>query len=103
MKYFFLLLIGFTCIYEPGFPQKNPTGTKVIFRKKILTQDFISEGVAIGDVNHDGLPDIMAGSFWFKAPDWKRHEIVSGLIFNPDTSFSNSFLNFSMDVNQDGW
>jgi hypothetical protein len=59
--------------------------------------------VAAGDVNHDGRMDIMAGSFWFEAPDWKRHEIARGLIFNPDTTFSNSFLDFSMDVNQDGW
>ncbi len=25
------------------------------------------------------------------------------MIFNPDTTFSNSFLDYSMDVNQDGW
>jgi hypothetical protein len=75
----------------------------VQFKKIILTRDFISEGVATGDVNRDGLTDVMAGSFWFEAPDWKRHEIAQGLIFNPDTTFSNSFLDYSMDVNQDGW
>jgi hypothetical protein len=75
----------------------------VRFRKIILTTDFISEGVAVGDVNHDGKPDVMAGSFWFEAPKWEKHELTSPKKFFPDTAFSNSFLNFSMDVNQDGW
>jgi hypothetical protein len=84
----------------PGFAQPNDS---VQFKKIVLTRDFISEGVAIGDVNRDGLMDVMAGSYWFEAPVWKRHEITKGLIFNPDTTFSNSFLDYSMDVNQDGW
>ena len=45
----------------------------------------------------------MAGSFWFESPNWIRHDITSPKIFFPDTTFSNSFLDFSMDVNQDGW
>jgi len=57
----------------------------------------------VGDVNHDGRMDIMSGAFWFEAPNWTRHEIDDAKTFYPDTSYSNSFLNFSMDVNQDGW
>lgn len=93
-----LVLILFSSIY--GFAQPKDS---IQFKKIILTKDFISEGVTTGDVNRDGLLDVMAGSFWFEAPGWKKHEIAKGLIFNPDTTFSNSFLNFSMDVNQDGW
>jgi len=81
--------------------QSNPDS--VSFRKTVITRDFVSEGVAVGDVNHDGKMDVMAGSFWFESPNWTRHNISSPKIFFPDTSFSNSFLDFSMDVNQDGW
>src|SRR5580693_243658 len=84
------------------FAQHAEKHDSVIFKKIILTSDFISEGVATGDVNHDGKMDVMAGSYWFEAPNWKKHEIVRGISFSPDTAFSNSFLNFSMDVNQDG-
>ena len=44
------------------------------FKKTVLTRDFISEGVAVADLNKDGLLDIIAGYYWFKAPNWEKHE-----------------------------
>ncbi|HEV2354762.1 MAG TPA: FG-GAP-like repeat-containing protein, partial [Puia sp.] len=73
------------------------------FVKHIITPDFISEGVAVADVNRDGKPDILAGAYWFEAPGWIRHPIDTANHYDPSTQFSNSFLDFSMDVNQDGW
>jgi hypothetical protein len=92
-------VFGFSVFY--GSSQSAPDSVR--FRKIVLTRDFVSEGVAVGDVNHDGKIDVLAGSFWFESPNWTRHNIASPKIFFPDTAFSNSFLDFSMDVNQDGW
>ena len=73
------------------------------FKKHVLTTDFISEGVAVGDVNRDRKTDVIAGAYWFEAPNWTRHEIAPGKVYNGAKEYSNSFLNFTMDVNQDGW
>lgn len=73
------------------------------FKKTKLTGDFISEGVAVADLNKDGRPDIAAGYYWFEAPSWKRHEMAPSRVFDPRKEYSNSFLNLGMDVNMDGW
>jgi len=77
--------------------------SKIVFNKHVLFEGFVSEGVAAGDVNHDGLIDIMAGPYWFKAPKWERKELAEVKQFNATKGYSNSMLNFSMDVNMDGW
>lgn len=73
------------------------------FKKTVLTRDFISEGVAVADLNKDGQMDIIAGYYWFEAPTWTRHEMAPSRKFEPRKEYSESFLNFSMDVNLDGW
>lgn len=75
----------------------------VSFKRHTLTSDFVSEGVAVGDVNHDGKTDVMAGAYWFQAPGWTKHEIAKPDTFSATKGYSNSFLNFSLDVNRDGW
>ncbi|MFN8340986.1 MAG: VCBS repeat-containing protein [Cyclobacteriaceae bacterium] len=73
------------------------------FEKITLTKDFLSEGVAAADVNKDGKPDVLAGTVWFEAPDWKQHAIDTIKVYNPATEYSHSFINAASDVNGDGW
>jgi hypothetical protein len=73
------------------------------FKKTTITRDFISEGVAVADLNKDGKMDIVAGYYWFEAPNWTRHEMAPSRVYDPRKEYSDSFLNLGMDVNQDGW
>ncbi len=75
---------------------------KISFKKHVISNHFVSEGVAIGDVNHDGRTDILAGNYWYEAPDWKPHLLHADTL-NPVPQYSTSFLNYAMDVNNDGW
>jgi len=73
------------------------------FEKIRLGSDFVSEGVSVADVNKDGKKDVLAGYYWFEAPNWTRHEIVPARVFDPTKEYSNSFVNGAFDVNSDGW
>lgn len=83
--------------------QKKTGAREVQFKKTVLDTAYISEGVAVADVNKDGKTDVIAGSFWWKAPNWERMEITTPYIHPSIGGYGNSFLNFTTDVNQDGW
>ncbi|GAB3643537.1 hypothetical protein GCM10027423_41740 [Spirosoma arcticum] len=91
------------CWLTNAYSQTKQATPSTDFKKTKITGDFISEGVAVADLNKDGRPDIVAGYYWFEAPTWTRHELAPSRTFDPRKEYSNSFLNLGMDVNQDGW
>lgn len=105
IPYFFtLLLLAASSCKAPttGGADPGPTGP-ISFSKHHIHEAFISEGVAIADVDRDGDKDILAGFHWFEAPDWKIHNIQAPQSFDYKTAYSSTFVNYTMDVNEDGW
>ncbi len=77
---------------------QQPTFTKVVVDTR-----FISEGVAVADINRDNKLDILAGYIWYQAPTWTKHEIAPVPTLDPKTQYSNCFHNWAADLNSDGW
>ncbi|MBS1663045.1 MAG: VCBS repeat-containing protein [Bacteroidetes bacterium] len=100
MKFLLVSAIAGGALFCLGRGSRGPERR---FVKHVITKEFISEGVAIADVNRDGKPDLLAGAYWFEGPGWIKHELAEPKHYDPLTQFSNSFLDFSLDVNLDGW
>jgi hypothetical protein len=80
-----------------------PQARQVQFQKTVIDANFRSEGVAVGDVNHDGKLDIIVGDVWYEAPDWKMHEVRPVGKYDWERGYSKCFACFTMDTRGDGW
>ena len=70
------------------------------FRVQMLVDDF-NEGCALADINRDGKLDIVAGKYWYSAPDYKQHSLRDIARFGTDFLQTNG--DHVHDVNGDGW
>jgi hypothetical protein len=92
---------------EPVQPQTDVPATlpqKDSYKKLRLSDQFYAEGACCADINRDGKLDVVAGPFWFEGPDFKtRHEYRQVKAFEAAKEYSDNFLTYSGDFNNDGW
>lgn len=75
--------------------------SQITWKRQQLHGDFYSEGAAIGDVNGDGKPDVIAGPFWWEGPAFeKKHAYYEPKIFSIN-GYSDNFFAYVHDFNAD--
>ncbi len=75
--------------------------TEITWQRQQLHGDFYSEGAAIGDINGDGKPDVVAGPFWWEGPIFeKKHAYYEPKIFSIN-GYSDNFFAYIHDFNAD--
>jgi hypothetical protein len=86
--------------------EKTRDDTGIAWKKTILDRRFLSEGVAVADVNKDGKVDILTGEVWYEAPQWLPHRLRPGKEDYRDGAknvYSNSFACWADDFNGDSY
>jgi hypothetical protein len=74
------------------------------FRMQELSNFFYSWGATAGDINHDGIPDVIAGPFYFLGPDYtERHEFTAARSYSASNNFPEGMVYFAYDYTGDGW
>ncbi len=73
------------------------------FKKVKLSDVFFCEGATFGDLNKDGVMDLVSGPYWYAGPSFAdRHEYYEPKPYDTK-GFSDNFFAFVYDVNRDGW
>jgi hypothetical protein len=74
------------------------------FRMQQLNDFFYSWGSTAGDINHDGIPDVIAGPFYYPGPAYtERREYTAARSYSPSNNFPEGMVYFAYDFTGDGW
>lgn len=70
-----------------------------LFRHRVINADSTNCACAVLDVNADGQLDIVAGNFWYLAPNWEKHPVRE---VEQIRGRADDYSNLPLDVNKDG-
>ena len=74
------------------------------FRMQQLNDFFYSWGATAGDINRDGIPDVIAGPFYYLGPDYtERREFTAARSYSASNNFPEGMVYFAYDFTGDGW
>jgi putative membrane-bound dehydrogenase-like protein len=73
-----------------------------VFARHQLTEKYFSEGIAVGDLNGDGINDVVYGPYWFAGPDFQSKVEIYPAVPQPMERYADHFFAWIYDFNSDG-
>ena len=93
-----------TLLALSAMPLLAAPASPVSFKKIVLNDQYLCDGINAADLNRDGKVDIIAGPYWYAGPDFKtKHEFYPMVPQPVDEKPSNSMFSFVYDFDADGW
>ncbi|HEY3377285.1 MAG TPA: VCBS repeat-containing protein [Armatimonadota bacterium] len=73
----------------------------VRFTKQVIDPAFVSEGIAVADINQNGILDIIAGDCWYEGPHWTPHNFRTvGIVWE---AYRDETYNWALDLTGNGY
>lgn len=73
------------------------------FERQQLVDQYYSEGANAGDLNRDGVADLVYGPHWYEGPDFKRQHEIYPPVVQDRNKYADHFFAWIHDFNSDGW
>lgn len=74
------------------------------FRMQRLDDFYYAWGAGSGDLDHDGILDVVSGPFYYLGPDFTtRRELYVAPAQSPTASFAPTWTDYVFDFTGDGW
>lgn len=93
-----------TALIVTGTPQFSVAEEDYVlrsFERTPLTDDYYSEGVAVGDIDGDGVADVTHGPFVYFGPDFNRRIEIYPAEPQPRARYTKHFFSWIYDFNGD--
>ena len=72
------------------------------FKRVQLTDVYYSEGAGAGDMDSDGVMDVVHGPYWFRGPEYQTKREIYPAKAQPRQAYADNFFSWVYDFNGDG-
>ncbi len=72
------------------------------FQRQQLTDVYFSEGASAGDIDGDGMADVVYGPYWFKGPQFTEKREVYPAVPQNRNGYADNFFSWIHDFDADG-
>lgn len=73
------------------------------FTRQQLSDVYFSEGISAGDIDGDGIKDVVYGPHWYTGPDFSQKNEIYPAVPQKREGYADNFFNWVYDFDKDGW